>query len=751
MSGLRQVGGNLALDLDVEGIGTVTLVATLGQHSEQVSVDTEGLSSHDFRIPRQGDPLKLRDMTLEAFDPEGALLAMREFEVIEPLDLPQRGMLAMTAADQTTLQNRTSSKGRARNVMTNMINNLDAEMADAVSIPAEKGGDARGYKCPDHGDGLQMVAGDESRHRCPVDGHVYGPDNTDAEHYDYIMGAFNAGRHKALAEEAWYAGVAYQLTEDIQYADRVADILVAYAAVYPSFPVTDRHGDPNGKGAARVLIQSLDEARWMVGIARGMDLIRGSGALTEAETDDVLENLLRPSADLLDSKRENFGIHNIQCWHNAAVLLASLQLSDFDMARETVYGENGIVDQLQEGILGDGIWSEGSFGYHYFALRALLPAIQSMRRAGILLDDSRTRNMLIGPIQFVQPDGTLPLLNDGSLQAFPTNLREIYEQAAALFDDAEVAAPLEVFGRGSTVDSIVYGLKSVKEGGWTDPESTNKPNNGLGSLRATSSNGDTFALVDYGPHGGVHGHPDKLAVSLWMGDDLVLRESGHNGYTEPWYHSWYKRTLAHSTLLRDGLDQTEVEEAATSKSFTRSSGATTLAVETDGIYPGSTMQRVVHTSPNGRFMDVFGATSDESHTWDYVLHCQGTPSTNLSLTSVGNIGFGGPYKYLTNKKAAYVDGDIVVTFTSSDGDLHTVRILGEQGSIFVLAEAPGYPSNSKHAVLLVRRVGANPVFATVVTEGGNLPSGMTVSMDIPGRALTFQEPEENEAVTLSLD
>ena len=750
MSGLRQEGGKLALDLDVEGQGVVTLVATLGQHTEQISVDTEGLSSHDFRIPRQGDPLELREMTLEAFDPAGALLAMREFEVVEPLDLPNRAMLAMTASDQTTLQNRTSSKGRARNVMNNMLSNLDASMLEAVAIPSTKGGDARGYRCPDHGDGLQRI--DDAHHQCPADGHIYGPGNTDAEHYAAIMGAFNAGRHKALAEEAWYAGVAYQLTEDIEYADRVADILKGYALVYNTYPVNDRKGDTDGKGAARVMIQSLDEARWLVGLARGLDLIRGSGALTEEETSDVLTNLIRPSADLLDAKRENFGIHNIQCWHNAAVLLASLQLEDFQMARNTVYAVNGVVDQLQDGILGDGIWTEGSFGYHYFAIRGLLPSLQAMRRAGVLLDDSDIREMFLGPMQFVQPDGSLPLLNDGSLQSFATNLREIYEQAAALFNEPAVAAPLEVFGRGNSVDGIVYGLKSVEEGGWTDPESVNKPNNGLASLRSEAGNGDeTYALVDYGPHGGVHGHPDKFGLSLWMGDDMVLREAGHNGYTEPWYHSWYKRTLAHSTMLRDGLDQDPLDNAATSKSFVRNSDATTLSLESDGVYPGSTLQRVVHTTPNGRFMDVFGATSDESHTWDYVLHGQGTPSINLNLAPVGNIGFGGPYNYLTNKRAAYADGDIVVTFTAKDGDQHTVRVLGEPGTIVVLAEAPGYPSNSKHPVLLVRREGANPVFATVVTEGADLPHGMSVSMDIPNRALTFQEPEATEDVTLSLD
>ncbi len=751
LSGLQQQGGELVLDLDVEGIGIVTLAVTLGNQSQSIEIDTEGLSNHSFRIPRLGDPLTLRQMTVEAFDEQGALLAMREFEAVEPLDLPGRALLAMTAADQTTLQNRYSNKGRARNVMNGMLSEVEAALLTTLTIPTTKGGDPRGYRCPDHGDALQVMPNDEARHQCPVDGHIYGPENTEAEQYAYIMGAYNSGKHKTLAEQAFHMGVAYQLADDLRFAERAADILIEYADLYLTYPVNDRHGDSEGKGAARVLTQSLDEARWLVALARSLDLIRGSGALTDVEAEQVKDDLIRPSAEMLAAKREEFGVHNIQCWHNSAVLLSALQLEDFTMAREAVWASGGVVDQLRDGILSDGIWTEGSFGYHYFALRALLPALQGMRRAGILLDDSRIRDMFLGPINVIQPDGTLPLVNDGSLQSFHTNLRELYEQAAALFDDAEVAAPLEVFGRGNTVESIIYGLKSVKEGGWQDPESVNMENNGISTLRSSNTAGETLAIVDYGPHGGVHGHPDKLSLSLWMGDDLVLRESGHNGYSEPWYHGWYKRSLAHSTLIRDGLDQDEVEGAATARSFSKAAGATTLSLETDGVYPGSTLQRLLHTTPNGRFMDVFGATSDESHTWDYVLHGQGTATINVSLETIGNIGFGGPYNYLKNKKAGIANNDIVVTFTTSGGATNTVRVLGEPGTVVILAEAPGFPSNTKHPVLIVRRVGANPIFASVVTEGSDLPSGMSVNMDIPGRALTFEEPEASSAVTLSLE
>jgi heparinase II/III-like protein/alginate lyase len=750
MSSIEQDGGVIQLNLEVEGLGTVRLVATEGDRTETHLVETEGISSQRFRIPRRGEPLTLRQMTLEAFDEQGALLAVRQLEAVEPLDLPGHSLLALNLVDQNTIQTRYAQRGRAQRVLNLMLGNLDDQLAQSLFIPNTKGEDGRGYRCPDHGDPLSPLPNDPTRHKCPVDGRVYGPQNTDPILYARIQGAYNSVIHGDLANQAFEMGVAYVLTEDPVYAERVADILIGYAARYQNYQLGDRAGKPNSRMAAKVLSQSLDEARWLTQLARAMDLVRGSGVMTEPEKQTVLSDLFRPSCDLLSAKRELWEIHNIQCWHNTAVFLSALLLEDYATARDSIWADYGLADQLGTGILNDGIWTEGSFGYHYFALRAMMPMMQALRRAEIDVNEGPLREMLLAPVQLIQPDGSLPMINDGAMKSFAVNLKDLYEQAAALFDEPQMAAPLVKYGRGNTVEGIVYGLRSVQSGGWQEPTSVNLPENGFSALRSGALSDQTMAVLDYGPHGGYHGHLDKLGILLWMNGTVVLREAGHNGYSEPWYKGWYKRTLAHSTILRDGLDQDPVDIVGDVRRFETLAGATTSVTETDLAYPGSVMQRLVHTTPNGRFVDLFEVQDTDSHVWDYVLHGEGSVSINLNMQSTNNAGFGGAYTYLKKIKTATTNGDFEVTFQGKQGS-HTVRILGESGTTVFLAEAPGFPSNRKHPVLIVRRVGTKALYASVVTEGTTLPSGMSLSLDPVNRQLTVGEPEASSDVILKLE
>jgi heparinase II/III-like protein len=750
ISSLEQDGGLLRLNLEVVGTGQVRLVATEGDRTDTRIIETAGLSNQKFRIPRRGEPLSLRQMTLEAFDDQGALLAVRQLETVEPLDLPSHSLLALNLVDQRTLQTRFAQRGRAQRVLTEMLAGLDDQLAQTLFIPDTKGEDGNYYRCPEHGDPLSPLPKDPTRHKCPVDGFVYGPNNTDPILYQKIQGAYNSRLHRDLANEAFEMGVGFVLTENLVYAQRAADILMGYSARYLNYELRDRFGRTNTRATARVLSQSLDEARWLIQLSRAMDLIRGTGVMTETQEQTVLSDLFRPSCELLRSKRAQWGIHNIQCWHNTAVFFSAMLLEDYQTARDSIWADFGLADQLGTGLLKDGIWSEGSFGYHYFAVRAILPMMQALRRGGITMDEGRLREMLLTPVRMIQPDGSLPMVNDGSWKSFSSNLKDLYEQAAGLFDEPEMAAPLVKYGRGNTVEGIVFGLRSVKTGGWQDPASMNMPKSGFSTLRAGSLAEQTMALIDYGPHGGDHGHLDKMGIMLWMNGTVVLREAGHNGYAEPWYKGWYKRTLAHSTILRDGIDQKEVADGGQIRRFETVAGATTSVSETDKAYPGNVLQRLIHTTPNGRFADVFEVQGTASHVWDYVLHGEGQASINLNMQSVSDVGYGGAYAFLKNIKSATTDGDFEITFKSKKGN-HTVRVLGYPGTQVILAEAPGFPSNRRHPILIVRREGTQALFASFVTEGSTLPAGLTLTLDALNRQLTIREPEANADVVLKLE
>ena len=313
-----------------------------------------------------------------------------------------------------------------------------------------------------------------------------------------------------------------------------------------------------------------------------------------------------------------------------------------------------------------------------------------------------------------------------------------------------VAAPLINYGRGNTVEGIIYGLKDVQQGGWNEPGSTNLEVPGVAALRSGALATQTMAMVDYGPHGGDHGHYDKLGLSLWVGGAPVIREAGHNGYTDPWYRGWYQRTLAHSTVVRDGLDQSVLDSSADLLRFHRSFGSTLLEVRTDQAYPGTTMQRLVLTTANQRMVDLYEVTGAAEHTYDYVLHLEGAITTSLSLTPTANdLGYGGAYSFLSNMHQAVTDQDFEVTVQTDAGPT-TVRVLGAPGTTVYLGEAIGFPSNRKHAILVVRRTTDATVFATVVTEGEGLPQGMSIAHVPNSREITIEEPESGTPTTITL-
>jgi heparinase II/III-like protein len=743
-----QDGGRLSLTLDVAGDGEVTLVVTEGDQSESVLISSAGSSEHDFRIPRRGAPLTERAMTIEAFDSTGALLAMQEVSVIEPLDLPQHSMLALNQTDQTSLQSRMAAPGRTKRVIGELIARADARLTETLFVPSTKGEDGNGYRCPDHGDALTTI--DPAHHECPVDGYVYGPTNTAAELYNLILGAYNSILHRELSEEAFEMGVAYLLSGDMAYAERTADILTGYADVYLGYTLNDKKGRTDSRQTARVLSQSLDEARWLIRIARATDLIRGSGALTAAEETAVAEQLLQPSLDLLRSKREAWNYHNIQCWHNSAVFLAAMLNEDYEAAREALYGEFGLLDQLAYAQESEFMWAEGSFGYHFFAVRGMLPMMLAMRRASVAADGTPLREMMLAPVKLIQPDGSFPLLNDTAYKSLATNVKDIYEMAVALFNDRDVAGPLTKYGRGNTLEGIVYGLSDVPAGGWKEPESINFETPGIAALRSGPLVTQTMALVDYGPHGGDHGHYDKFGLTVWIGGVPLIREGGHIGYKDPWYRGWYQRTLAHSTVLRDGLDQDALADSADLLRFTKANGSTLLEVRTSEAYPSSTLQRLTLTTANRRFVDMFEVTGNATRTYDYVLHFEGEVSTDLAMKSTANdLGYGGAYAFLKNMQIADTDQDFELILQTAGG-ARTVRVLGSPGTTVFLGDAIGFPSNRKHPVLVLRRTTQSTVFAVVGMEGVGLPQGMSIAHIPNARELTIEEPESGVPVTISL-
>jgi hypothetical protein len=254
----------------------------------------------------------------------------------------------------------------------------------------------------------------------------------------------------------------------------------------------------------------------------------------------------------------------------------------------------------------------------------------------------------------------------------------LYEMACCRFHDSLFMNILARVYRTEKRNSV-EALHNVEDISSAHPDITFQSvcfeNLGVAVLR---SDRQTVALK-YGPHGGSHGHPDKLSVSVHNGREEIVADLGTPAYGVPDYTGWYRKTFAHNTVSVDAQDQ----EPATGE-LIRFDGASAEA-QTAHAYPGVTMSRKI-TLQGNRMTDVFTCHSSDRHTYDYVLILTKKPvipgkGEPVELT-------GAPvYRRMKNTEKRKAGK----AFTCSiDGA--KIRFRSASGFEVITGEAPGIPS-----------------------------------------------------------
>jgi hypothetical protein len=247
----------------------------------------------------------------------------------------------------------------------------------------------------------------------------------------------------------------------------------------------------------------LNESIWLIDIAWAYDFVLGANIGTAEEHKKVEEKLLRPSVETI--KRYRAKMSNWQTWHNAGMLAAALAMKDETLVNEVLNDpECGVYFQMKNSILQDGAWYEGTWSYHFYSVSALLKTTEAARRSGIDLYTPEVKKALEIPLKCVMPDGHLPAINDGTDSGIPA---WHYEIASTRYDSPafqDVIATQERKG----LEALIVGIDQPKK----HPDALSSAildASGLAILRR----GEQYITLDFGPHGGGHGHLDKLAVA----------------------------------------------------------------------------------------------------------------------------------------------------------------------------------------------------------------------------------------------
>jgi hypothetical protein len=254
----------------------------------------------------------------------------------------------------------------------------------------------------------------------------------------------------------------------------------------------------------------------------------------------------------------------------------------------------------------------------------------------------------------------------------------------------------------------------------------------------------TFLLLKYGRHGGGHGHPDKLGISLFSHGERMSPDLGTPGYGIALNDAWYRHTLSHNTVLLDGQSQ----PPATGRllDFRPWSGSAAAApagspfgvidAEVDwpdeaGSYAGARVRRRILLRPD-YFVDVCTVSCPRPRAIEWAYHHCGRlthvgagatpPPVPAALPPAGDhVAYAVPE---TLRLRAALPGRPAVTaaFTTGTAGLHLWLNgiapddpvgPGDQPSWVLAAEAPDSPAAEPVALLLRRRVGTSATFGAV--------------------------------------
>ncbi|MBI1896576.1 MAG: heparinase II/III family protein [Acidobacteria bacterium] len=522
---------------------------------------------------------------------------------------------------------------------------LDRFGLKELELPPEGGQWTHHYVCPVHGVRLRYTP--PNTHRCPVDGGTFS-----GWPYDEVV---FTNRHSELAGAARDLGIAFRLTGRREYAERAAWILKQYAGRYAGYALHDTQGR-SARSAAKVLSQTLDESIWLISIAWAYDLLSGSDVLTPEDRERIEGDLLRASVDTI--LRNDAGISNWQSWHNAGIAAVGFTLGDQELIERAIEGKSGFRFQMANSILDGGFWYEGAWGYHWYALDALVQTAEMAARSGIDLwgSEPNLKAMFTVPLRLAFADGSLPAFNDSNVSSLYSQDR-LYEVAYARTGDALLATVLGKRARGR--NALFWGAAELPAAEAPPLASELFESAGYAVLRSPA--GDHAAIMKFGPHGGGHGHYDKLGLVSFARGGMLAVDPGTQPYAAPTHNTWDKMTVAHNTMVADERRQ----DAAAGRLLWWQADGRISAVSADAgpAYSFASLQRTLVLAPE-YMLDVSEARSTDGapHTFDWVYHNDGTAKTLLPLEEWPGLGRANGYQHLTENRAAATSDDWQLTF-----------------------------------------------------------------------------------------
>lgn len=568
-----------------------------------------------------------------------------------------------------------------------------------------------------------------------------------------------------IARKAQSLAFAYALSGEEKLAQKVAEILLAYADVYPTYPTTGSKG--------RATDSTLSEAPWAINVATAYDFIYNSGVLSDEDKANIENNVLRPCAEALRiCNHKTKG--NWRSWAFAGLGAIGFCLGEKEYIEETLNGYRdssgklvryGFAQQVAESILADGIFFERALGYHFYTLNAYVQLAEVARHSGVDLwnveitgneEDAgsdtdrkwgetgkKTMKMMFdAPFYYVFPDLSGAAVADSHTYHLNPNMS--YELAYRAYKDEKYAWLLNQVkqprrprydigmmwfnqdvpqGKFDLSDDATFALNGVHKNACTLFPST-----GYAILREGTTSDAMSVLMSYGKYGTGHDHPDKLHISLYGAGKIIAPDAGSLGYGNREHLTWANQTIAHNTVTVDEVAQYPqgtrnsiwAADSAGKPSVGRliffHAGERLKAMRADcnNAYEGVVLDRTVALVDSYLF-DIYRVRSKDEHQYDYALHIDGELSAfSLKLEKQpGVLSSNRGYAHITDVQRGDMNqNNCDLTYAIDTASLHLTLLPVPDGEIIL---GRGLEVKDKRIpVAIVRTRAANADFVAIM-------------------------------------
>jgi hypothetical protein len=349
--------------------------------------------------------------------------------------------------------------------------------------------------------------------------------------------------------------------------------------------------------------------------------------------------------------------------------------------------------------------------------------------------------MFRSPLGVMMPDGKLPAFNDSEEVRLYANA-PIYELAYENTHDPMLLAILDNAPRTSK-EALLFGVASLPETKSSLLKSAVFPDAGYAMLRA--KNTDLSIILKFGPHGGGHGHYDKLGEIVFAEGRTQAVDPGTQLYGMALHNEWDQMSVAHNTITADELRQ----DQATGKLIAWKDGSDYVAVTASAgaAYKFADLTRsVLVTDEYALQVDRAHSTDGKPHIFDFNYHNFGKQTTQLHLEPYNGFPNANGYMHLEQVQRGETSGNIMSRF-ENEGTTLSLEVLGGASAEVYQGVAPGPHPAIKVPFVIVRRKAIDAQFISLLVPSRGTSPTITVSA-AQNVTITVHGPNWVDSVTL---